>query len=347
MTTIDSPPKLNLDALGRIILHAEPEALFMLLGIQDVSGWRRLDTQLENVSARRLPDLYYRLDTDAEPYATVIEVQVRSRSGMAHRWSDIADLLDHARSLNPAEHPQPVVYVELRLRQHARQTVGVFTDSMGRPFVWTVNNLLTRRGQLPDDLRGPRHAAVEALVRYTTLDELRRLVAAVEASDLDPRVKHTQLLLLGLVGRAIYDEEVIQMSAPMQIQTVDELEREGRADAELTAYYEAMLAERDRLAREQGERIGIEKGERAGIKKGERIGIEKGERIGIEKGERIGIEKGRLAERRAMLLSLLDRRRLDLSRDQRDRINGCDDLDRLGEWFDRAIDAADVGDVFD
>ena len=111
MTTTESPPKLRLDALGKIILHADPDALRPLVDMHHVLVWTRLDTQLEDAAARRLPDLYYSVDADSETYAAVIEVQVRSRRDMTRRPSGVADLLADARALNPADHPQPVIYV--------------------------------------------------------------------------------------------------------------------------------------------------------------------------------------------------------------------------------------------
>ncbi|SDM69381.1 hypothetical protein SAMN04487981_102283 [Streptomyces sp. cf386] len=57
-------------------------------------------------------------------------------------------------------------------------------------------------------------------------------------------------------------------------------------------------------------------------------------------------DEGRAEGRAEDILRLLDRRGIDVSNDDRERITSCDDLDVLGRWFDRAITAASTTEVF-
>ncbi|MGW6902902.1 hypothetical protein [Streptomyces sp. NPDC054940] len=59
-----------------------------------------------------------------------------------------------------------------------------------------------------------------------------------------------------------------------------------------------------------------------------------------------GRAEGRTEGRAEDILRLLDRRGIDVSNDDRERITSCDDLGVLGRWFDRAITAASTTEVF-
>jgi hypothetical protein len=59
-----------------------------------------------------------------------------------------------------------------------------------------------------------------------------------------------------------------------------------------------------------------------------------------------GREQGRTQSRAEDILLLLERRGIDVSEADRRRITSCDDLDTLGRWFERAITAASVEEVF-
>jgi hypothetical protein len=59
-----------------------------------------------------------------------------------------------------------------------------------------------------------------------------------------------------------------------------------------------------------------------------------------------GREQGRAQGRAEDILLLLERRGIDVSEADRRRITSCDDLDSLGRWFERAITAASVEEVF-
>ncbi|MFI6639261.1 hypothetical protein [Streptomyces sp. NPDC050504] len=56
--------------------------------------------------------------------------------------------------------------------------------------------------------------------------------------------------------------------------------------------------------------------------------------------------EGRVEGRAEDVLRLLDRRGIDVSDEQRERVMSCADLDVLGEWFDRAVTAATADEVF-
>lgn len=58
------------------------------------------------------------------------------------------------------------------------------------------------------------------------------------------------------------------------------------------------------------------------------------------------IDKGKLAGELQMLLRLLDKRGLSLTEAQRERVLACTDEGQLQEWFDRALTAGDVGEIF-
>ena len=67
---------------------------------------------------------------------------------------------------------------------------------------------------------------------------------------------------------------------------------------------------------------------------------------GRKEGQKEGREEGRLTQARAALRRVLEKRKLAVSPDLVARIEGCDDLARLDDWHDRAIDAATLADVF-
>ncbi|MGS2810046.1 hypothetical protein [Nocardia sp. MW-W600-9] len=60
-----------------------------------------------------------------------------------------------------------------------------------------------------------------------------------------------------------------------------------------------------------------------------------------------GREEGREEAAAASILTVLGTRRLAVSDDQRERIQGCRDLTQLDAWLRRAIDAAETADLFD
>lgn len=66
----------------------------------------------------------------------------------------------------------------------------------------------------------------------------------------------------------------------------------------------------------------------------------------LEEGIERGIERGRLAEKRALLLRLLERRSLAPTPAHRERIEGCADPAVLDGWIDRCLTAGTTGDVF-
>ncbi|GAA3841933.1 hypothetical protein ACFS5L_42295 [Streptomyces phyllanthi] len=57
-------------------------------------------------------------------------------------------------------------------------------------------------------------------------------------------------------------------------------------------------------------------------------------------------DEGRAQGRAEDILRLLDRRGIDVSDADRERITSCDDLDVLGCWFDRAITATSTAELF-
>jgi hypothetical protein len=65
----------------------------------------------------------------------------------------------------------------------------------------------------------------------------------------------------------------------------------------------------------------------------------------IAKGVEQGVEQGKAIEGARMLLRYLEAR-FDVPGKIRDRITTCSDLDRLYAWFDRAIPAQTLDEVF-
>lgn len=60
-----------------------------------------------------------------------------------------------------------------------------------------------------------------------------------------------------------------------------------------------------------------------------------------------GRAEGKAEGKAEVIIRLLERRGLQISADDRDRITGCTDLDVLDTWFDRAITAATTHEVFE
>jgi hypothetical protein len=86
---------------------------------------------------------------------------------------------------------------------------------------------------------------------------------------------------------------------------------------------------------------GLQKGIEKGIEKGLQKGIEKGLRKGLKK----GLEKGSLQKAQQMMLQLLDKR-FSVPDDIRKRIETCTDTAAMDTWFDRAITATSLDEVF-
>ncbi|MGW0571573.1 hypothetical protein [Streptomyces tauricus] len=58
------------------------------------------------------------------------------------------------------------------------------------------------------------------------------------------------------------------------------------------------------------------------------------------------IEETRIQSRAEDILRLLTLRGIDVPEDARERITDCADLETLGTWFDRAVTATDVEELF-
>ncbi|AZM59435.1 hypothetical protein DMA10_15270 [Streptomyces sp. WAC 01420] len=67
---------------------------------------------------------------------------------------------------------------------------------------------------------------------------------------------------------------------------------------------------------------------------------------GREEGRREGREEGRVKEKAERLLHLMERRGLSLTEETRQRVTTCADAPLLDLWFDRAIDATTLDEVF-
>ena len=59
-----------------------------------------------------------------------------------------------------------------------------------------------------------------------------------------------------------------------------------------------------------------------------------------------GIAEGEAKGEAKALLMLLDKRRLTLSVEQRDRVRTCADAAQLDLWFDRAVTASSAAEAF-
>jgi hypothetical protein len=74
-------------------------------------------------------------------------------------------------------------------------------------------------------------------------------------------------------------------------------------------------------------------------------GLEKGLAKGLEKGLAKGLAKGSLQKARQMLLQILDKR-FNVPADIHKRVETCTDTAMMDTWFDRAITAASLDEVF-
>ena len=68
--------------------------------------------------------------------------------------------------------------------------------------------------------------------------------------------------------------------------------------------------------------------------------------VGIEKGLERGIVEGAIRAKAEDILKVLDARLLKPTKDQRGQVNAATDLAQLDRWFDRALIAATVAEVF-
>lgn len=67
---------------------------------------------------------------------------------------------------------------------------------------------------------------------------------------------------------------------------------------------------------------------------------------GREEGRAKGREEGRVESRAGDILRILERRKVEVDDDSRERIESCTDLETLGTWLDRSLDVKAVGELF-
>ena len=87
-------------------------------------------------------------------------------------------------------------------------------------------------------------------------------------------------------------------------------------------------------------------GRSEGLKKGRSEGMEKGLARGMEKGLARGMEKGRARAAAEMLLRMLDHRAWPVPASLRARVLATTDERLLQWWFERALVAASLEEVF-
>ncbi|MFE9940096.1 hypothetical protein [Streptomyces hirsutus] len=75
-------------------------------------------------------------------------------------------------------------------------------------------------------------------------------------------------------------------------------------------------------------------------------GQEEGLREGFKEGFKEGFREGRAAGKAEQLLRLMERRGFSLTEETRQRITTCTDVPLLDLWFDRAIDATTLDEIF-
>ena len=67
---------------------------------------------------------------------------------------------------------------------------------------------------------------------------------------------------------------------------------------------------------------------------------------GREEGRAEGRKEGRAQGEAAAILRVLERRKVKVDDDSRERIESCTDLELLGTWLDRSLDVEAVGELF-
>jgi hypothetical protein len=90
----------------------------------------------------------------------------------------------------------------------------------------------------------------------------------------------------------------------------------------------------------------VNEGIRKGMLEGIEQGIQQGKEQGIQQGKEQGIQEGIAKGRAEDVLKILDARHIELTPRRRGEVAACTDLALLGLWFDRALAATTVGDVF-
>jgi predicted transposase/invertase (TIGR01784 family) len=111
------------------------------------------------------------------------------------------------------------------------------------------------------------------------------------------------------------------------------------SSAEWEAYERAKMAEQDArgalaVARQEGAEEGLQSGLARGLAEGHKSGLVEGHKSGLAEGKR------------EALIRLLARAGLVLTQEERGRIATCTDIATLDRWFDNALAAKTVADVF-
>jgi hypothetical protein len=68
--------------------------------------------------------------------------------------------------------------------------------------------------------------------------------------------------------------------------------------------------------------------------------------LAIQRARERGLGRGLEEAKVEYLLKALDKRGLELTMEQRDRVSACTDIAQLDQWFDRALTAETTADIF-
>jgi hypothetical protein len=75
-------------------------------------------------------------------------------------------------------------------------------------------------------------------------------------------------------------------------------------------------------------------------------GREEGRQEGLAEGRQEGLAEGRMESRAADILLILNKRKIEVDEESRERIKSCTDMKMLEKWLGRSLTAAKVGDLF-
>jgi flagellar biosynthesis/type III secretory pathway protein FliH len=67
---------------------------------------------------------------------------------------------------------------------------------------------------------------------------------------------------------------------------------------------------------------------------------------GLQKGMQQGMQQGAVKAKSEAVLKIIDARAIDVTAEQCDQVSSCTDIAQLDQWFDSALTAQTVSDIF-
>ncbi len=331
----EAPLDVLRDAPATVVelLRLAPGSTVLSFGAADLQAIV-IDSELtEAVPLARRADLVVELSDDSEGLRqlVVVEVQRDADPEKLYAW------------------PLYVAHLHARHRVPVTLLVLTFDDSVAAwartPRDIGASLVLRAIAMGPSDL--PAIASIEDAIAQPALGVLRA-ISRIGARDRAPDASDEAEVcrVVKAILRA-HDRRRVELYLPLlnalassELRaTIDQLLEERHMGRAL----DMIFAEERAKARDEGRLDGVRQGRAEGVREGRAEGVREGRAEGVREGRAEGTLEG---EARA-LLRVLGRRGIIVDTETEARILATRDLEVLGRWLDRAVDAKTLADVLD